>query len=333
MNKKILLPIGLAVLAAGAWYFLKEREGADGSTLTLQGNVDIREVNLGFRVGGRLASLEFDEGDAVQSGEVMARLDAAPYERAVEDAVARVASLRSRVKLVESGYRPEEVDQARASVEARRVGLANAERRLVRETELRGTGASAAKAYDDALAARDEAVAQVKLAEASLALLVAGFRSEDIEQARANLAAGEAALASARIQVDDAVLRAPSDGVVLTRVVEPGTILGPGATVYSLSLTRPVWVRAYVSEPDLGRIRPGQKVEVATDTDPGKPCIGQIGFISPTAEFTPKTVETKELRTGLVYRLRIVVEDSDDRFRQGMPVTVRITGSDAGQRD
>ena len=222
-----------------------------------------------------------------------------------------------------------EIDQARASVEARQVALANAERRLVRETELRGTGASAAKAYDDALSARDESIAQVKLAEASLALLVAGFRSEEIAQARANLAAGEAALASARLQVEDTQLKAPSDGVVLTRAVEPGTILGPGSIVYALSLTRPIWVRAYVSEPDLGRIRPGQKVEVTTDTDPGRPFIGQIGFISPTAEFTPKTVETKELRTGLVYRLRIVIEDSGEGLRQGMPVTVRVIRPDS----
>ena len=329
MNKKLLVVIGVAVLAAGAWYFLKERERAEGSALILQGNVDIREVNLGFRVGGRLADLELDEGDAVRAGEVMARLDAAPYERAVDDAVARVASLRSRVNLVESGFRPEEIDQARASVEARQVALANAERRLVRETELRGTGASAAKAYDDALSARDESIAQVKLAEASLALLVAGFRSEEIAQGRANLAAGEAALASARLQVEDTQLKAPSDGVVLTRAVEPGTILGPGSIVYALSLTRPIWVRAYVSEPDLGRIRPGQKVEVTTDTDPGRPFIGQIGFISPTAEFTPKTVETKELRTGLVYRLRIVIEDSGEGLRQGMPVTVRVIRPDS----
>lgn len=332
MNKKIFIPIGLAVLAAGAWLVLRGSRAGDGSGLTLQGNVDIREVRLGFRVSGRLAGLVFEEGDPVRAGEILARLDAAPYEQALASAAARRAALTARVELVESGYRPEEIEQARATVEARSVALANAERRLQRETELRGTGASPERVFDDVLAARDEAVAQLKLARASLDLLETGFRAEEIAEARANLAAGEAAWATAALQVEDTVLRAPSDGVILTRAVEPGAILNAGTTVYSLSLIRPVWVRAYVNEPDLGRIRPGQPVEVFTDTYPDSPYAGQIGFISPTAEFTPKSVETRDLRTGLVYRLRIVVQDADDGLRQGMPVTVRVRGAevDAG---
>jgi HlyD family secretion protein len=213
------------------------------------------------------------------------------------------------------------------------VVLANAERRLKRETEMKGTGASPVKLYDDALDQRDNAVAQLHLAQAALALLEAGYRPEEIEQARAELAAGEAALGLARLQVEDTVLRAPSDGIILTRAAEPGTILGPGTTVYSLSLTRPVWIRAYVGEPDLGYLWPGQLVEVHTDTFPDRPYAGQVGFISPTAEFTPKTVETRELRTGLVFRFRVVVEDPDDGLRQGMPVTVRIEESELNRRD
>lgn len=333
MKKKLPILIVVLIAAGAAWYFLGRKESDPGSGLSLHGNVDIRDAHLGFRVGGRLTEMLVNEGDAVQTGQILARLDAEPYERKVLDAQARVEARQARLSMLEAGFRVEEIAQGRAQVEAHRVALANAERRLKRETEMKGTGASPVKLYDDALDLRDNAMAQLHLAEAALALLEAGYRTEEIAQARADLAAGEAALGLAVLQVEDTVLRAPSDGVILTRAVEPGTILGPGTTAYSLSLTRPVWIRAYVGEPYLGFLRPGQPVEVTSDTFPDRPYAGQIGFISPTAEFTPKTVETRELRTGLVYRFRVVVEHPDDGLRQGMPVTVRIDASDLNRRD
>lgn len=333
MKKKLPILIVVLIAAAAAWYFLGRKEGDSGSGLSLHGNVDIRDAHLGFRVGGRLVQMMVDEGDAVEAGQVLARLDAEPYERSVLDADARVAAARARLALLEAGFREEEIAQGRAQVEAKRVVLANAERRLKRETEMKGTGASPVKLYDDALDQRDNAVAQLHLAQAALDLLEAGYRVEEVAQARAEVVAGEAALGLAVLQVEDTVLRAPSAGIILTRAVEPGTILGPGTTAYSLSLIRPVWIRAYAGEPDLGHLRPGQPVEVFTDTFPDQPYAGQIGFISPTAEFTPKTVETRELRTSLVYRFRVVVEDPDDGLRQGMPVTVRIDEADLNRRD
>jgi HlyD family secretion protein len=329
------LPILLVVLlaGAGAWYFLGERGRDPGDGLELHGNVDIRDAHLGFRVSGRLVELTVDEGDAVETGQILARLDAEPYERTVQDAEARVEAARARLALLEAGFRIEEIEQGRAQVEAAKVRLANAERRLKRETEMKGTGASPVMVYEDALDLRNNAAAELRVAKASLDLLEAGFRVEEVAQARAELAAGEASLARARLQVEDTVLLAPSDGIILTRAVEPGTILNPGTTVYSLSLVRPVWIRAYVGEPDLGLLRPGQTVEVYSDTFPDQPYAGQVGFISPTAEFTPKTVETRELRTGLVYRFRVVVEDPDDGLRQGMPVRIWIEEEDLNRRD
>ncbi len=329
------LPIILVVLlsVAAAWYFLGNRGRDPGDGLELHGNVDIRDVHLGFRVSGRLVELRVDECDVVQAGQVLARLDAEPYEQTLEDAEARVAVARARLALMEAGFRVEEIEQGRAQVEAAKVRLANAERRFKRETEMKGTGASPVMVYEDALDQRDSAVAELRVAQASLALLEAGFRVEEIAQARAELAAGEASFARAELQVEDTVLIAPSAGVILTRAAEPGTILNPGSTVYSLTITRPVWIRAYADEPDLGFLRPGQRVEVYTDTFPDKPYTGQIGFISATAEFTPKTVETRELRTSLVYRFRVVVDDPDGGLRQGMPVTVRIDDKDLNHRD
>ena len=118
--------------------------------------------------------------------------------------------------------------------------------------------------------------------------------------------------------------------MILTRIQEPGAIVAEGAPVYTLSLTAPVWVRTYVAEPDLGRIHPGMPAAVTTDSAPDKVYAGQIGFISPVAEFTPKTVETTSLRTDLVYRLRVIVDNPDNGLRQGMPVTVTLRTGDDG---
>ena len=168
------------------------------------------------------------------------------------------------------------------------------------------------------------AAARVASARESLRLLQEGTRAEDIAAARANLQAAQANLSAAKTSLQDAYLRAPAAGVILSRVREPGAIVSPSDTVYVLSLDDPVWVRAYVAEPDLGRVHPGMEVEVVTDTAPDRPYRGRIGFISPVAEFTPKSVETPELRTDLVYRLRVVVDPADKVLRQGMPVTIRI---------
>ena len=132
-------------------------------------------------------------------------------------------------------------------------------------------------------------------------------------------------MASAELLLQDTTLASPNAGVILTRAQEPGAILQAGTTVLALSLKEPMWVRAYIHEPDLGRIHPGMKVNVFTDSRPNQPYRGQVGYISPRSEFTPKNVETEELRTSLVYRLRITVENPDDGLRQGMPVTVRLS--------
>ncbi len=150
-----------------------------------------------------------------------------------------------------------------------------------------------------------------------------GTRAEDIAAAQATLQVVQARVASAQTSLDDTRLLAPSDGVVISRVREPGAIVGPNDVVFVLSLTRSVWVRAYVSETELGKLHPGMEVSVQSDAAPSS-FKGHVGFISPTAEFTPKSVETPELRTDLVYRLRVIVDDAGPGLRQGMPVTVQI---------
>jgi HlyD family secretion protein len=324
MNRKILvLVIALAVLVfAGSAYYLT-RSGDE--RLRLSGNVDIRTVNLSFRVAGRLKALHVDEGAKVHAGDLLGELDDQPNRIALNDARANLAALEARRALYHHGSRPEDVEQARANAEARRASLLNAEQILARQTQLIGTGAAARRALDDAQAQRDQAAAQLLAARQQYQELRKGFRKEEVAEADANAEHATAARNSAQLQLADTVLRSPSDGTILTRAVEPGTMLSAGSTVFTLSLDAPVWIRAYVGEPELGRVPPGTRVRVRSDSS-SRDYDGIVGFVSANAEFTPKNVETGDLRTALVYRLRIIVQNPDASLRQGMPVTVTLSG-------
>jgi membrane fusion protein YbhG len=318
----VFLAAGAAIVAILAYFFAAHSRGA--GELALYGNVDIREVNLGFRVAGRLATLAVDEGDTVRAGQLLAKLDTTPLELEAREARAAAGALTARVALLKSGFRREDVEQARATVAERRAAVLNADQALARQEQLKGTGAVAQRIYDDAVAARDQAHARLDAALQALAELERGYRHQEVAEADANAARAEAAAAQAVQRLADAELRAPADGIVLTRAAEPGAILAAGTTVFTLSLTAPVWARVYVNEADLGRAAPGRAVLLYTDARADRPYHGQIGFVSPTAEFTPKNVETAELRTALVYRARVVVSDADRALRQGMPITVRL---------
>jgi HlyD family secretion protein len=322
-NPRIAIPVVLVLagIAAAAYYVYAARE--QESTLTLYGNVDIREVELAFRVPGRLAAMDVDEGETVTAGQHLAQIDPQPYKDALAAAEAGVQQARANVDKLESGARPQEVQQARAAVREAEAAAKDAERNFERQKGLVESGASSQRILDAAAAQRDATAARLAATREALALAEEGFRAEDIAAARANLAAAVARRDQAQTQLDDTALTAPSDGTLLARVREPGSMLMQGTPVYSLSLNNPVYVRAYVSEPDLGATAPGTTVRVTTDAS-DKVYRGRIGFVSPRAEFTPKSVETADLRTDLVYRLRIVLTDADSHLRQGMPVTVEV---------
>jgi HlyD family secretion protein len=331
MNRKKIVAIVLPLLLLGggaAWWFnVPTRLGwveTRHDNRTLYGNVDIRQVQLGFRVQGRIAEVKVDEGDTVKAGDLIALLDATPYKDAVTAAEAQVQSLRSTLQKLEAGPREAEIAGSRALLAESQADLQNAELAFDRVERLRPNGAVSQASLDQARAARDMARARVQSAQEALKLLEEGTRREEIDVARANTQAAEASLASSKTSLADAELRAPSDGVVLTRVREPGAIVSPSDIVYIISLTNDVWVRTYIGEPDLGRIHPGMIVDVSSDMAPDKAYKGRIGFISPVAEFTPKSVETPDLRTDLVYRLRVIIDQPDTALRQGMPVTIRL---------
>lgn len=324
--KRLLPLLLLAVLVAGGgWYWWHQRNAVTGGDLTLYGNVDIRQVALAFDGSGRISELKVEEGDLVKGGDVIGRLDTEALQLQAQAQAAAVEAQRQSLKELRAGSRPEEIAQARATLAGAQADavLANLNRDRTARLVTSNSSAVSQMDMDRAEAAAQSAQAQVDHASAALDLMLAGTRAEVIAQAEAQLRSAEAQLALLHYQIDQGELRAPADAVVRSRLREPGDMVTAASPIFALALTNPKWVRVYVSQPDLGRIRPGMAAEVLTDSHPD-PVPGTIGYISSVAEFTPKQVQTTELRTSLVYEVRVVVEDPSDTLRLGQPVTVRI---------
>lgn len=271
--KRILIISSLVLLTAAIGIYLVHviDEHVNGDELILYGNVDVRQVDMGFRVPGQVTQLFFEEGDYVTKSTKVAVMDRTPYDSKVKEAMAKKNAVAAKLK--------------------------NAEILLKRREELIKVNGVSQEDLDDALSYRDAL--------------------------RADYLAAEAALVVACDELSYTEIFAPTDGVILTRIREPGTVVRESDPVYTLSVSSPVWIRAFVSEIELGEIYYGMEAEITTDV-PGQVYKGKIGFISPVAEFTPKTVETTQLRTDLVYRLRIYADNPDRYLKQGMPVTVKL---------
>ena len=324
----LVLVVALAI-ATGSFGLL---QGQSGKMLVLSGNVDIRQVDLGFRVGGRIAALPFEEGARVTAGALLASLDGQPLRDQLAIDEALIALSAAQLDKQRNGNRPQDIAQAEARLAELRAQLAKAKQDLDRRSALVDSGAISKALLDSTRAQYQIAAAEVQGAEQALSLQRAGARREDIGAAQAQHAQALAQAARARTDLADSEIHAPNDGVILTRAREPGAIVQPGETVLTLTIDRPMRVRAYIDEGDLGRISPGMAVEVSADGTQ-RHYHGSIGYISPTAEFTPKTVQTRDLRTDLVYRLRVIIDDPDDGLRQGQPVSVQIgTARTAGSR-
>lgn len=292
----------------------------------IYGNVEVREVELGFRVGGRISQVLVDEGDKVVPGQELARLDGQPLRDRLAGADAKVAAASAMVSKDTAGNRPQEVRAAQAAVSAAEARLSEARRLNQRRRALSERGFISKAELQDSQSAVTAATAQVEAARAALSLVQEGTRAEDRTATRADAAQMAAERRAIQTDLSDAVLKAPSAGQVLTRVREAGAIVQPGEIVYTVALTQPVRARAYVAESDLPRVKPGMRVTVNVDGT-AKAWPATIGYISPVAEFTPRTVQTEDQRADLVYRLRLTVDDPNNELRQGQPVTVTLPSS------
>jgi len=328
MNRRLVggAAAALAVLVAlGAWQWWRAHRAEDPyAALSLSGNVDVHQVELAFRVTGRIADLKAQEGDRVSAGQTLGTLDPVPFQTDVDSARADLQQAQAQLDRTRHGFRVEEIAQARATVAQRSADLENARVTLARLQALLPSGLATHQQIDDAESRMHMSSAQLAAARDQLTLELHGSRIEDIEAQEAMLAAARARLEKAQTALADATLAAPSSGIISVRAREKGAIVQAGQTVYTLTLNDPVWIRAYVSQPRLGRIKPGMAVKITIDSMPGRQYAGTVGFIAPDAEFTPKTVQTEQVRDDLVYRLRVIAEDPDNVFRQGMPVTVLV---------
>jgi HlyD family secretion protein len=320
----ILAVIFISVGVLGGWWFIKMKDNPSATELKIYGNIDIRDANLAFNEQERIAQVLVEEGDRVTAGRVLAILQSNRLEAQIQEAEAQIAAQQEVVKRLETGTRPQEIEQARAEMAAAKATVQNSMLNFGRISKTSGAGATSQQALDNARAQLDVDQAQLKVKEKALNLALEGPRKEDIAEAKKTLEALKASLSLLKIRLADMTLISPSPGIIRNRILEPGEMASPNQPVVTLALTDPKWVRAYVPEPDLGRINLGMKAGILSDSFPDKTFDGWIGFISPVAEFTPKTVETEDLRTKLVYEVRVFVHDSKDLLRLGMPVTVIV---------
>jgi HlyD family secretion protein len=323
--KKIVIPLVLlAAVGAGAWYWFN-RPAEAGEDLTASGTVEATDAQLGFQAPGRIAEITVREGGRVRAGAVLARLDSSEAEARRAQAAAQVAAARAALAELERGARREEVATAQAALDAAGDRLGNAESDYQRTRTLFEGGAVSRETLDNARLALEVAKSQRTQAAEQLQLVQKGPRPERIEQARAQVAQGEAALRAAEVVLGHLTIMAPFDGLVTVRAREPGEIVQAGAPVLTLMNPGDRWVRIYIREDRVGAVHLGNRAVITSDTFPGKTYPGEVAFIASEAEFTPKNVQTTEERVKLVYAVKVrVTGDPGYELKPGLPADVRL---------
>lgn len=330
MKKGVALLVLLAVAgAAGAYYFSRVAGKDDGAGLLLYGNVEVTEVDTGFKTPGRIAEILTDEGRPVSKGDVLARLENVETQSAVAQAEAALSEAKEKLQEISLGSRKQEIAQASAVVEQSKAELDRAEKELKRAVFLHGNGAIPTQKLEDAQKARDVAFNVHKKATEAFSLAVDGPRKETVQAAKARVQQLEAALSIAHERLNDTTLVSPVAGIILRKNMEPGETVGAGAPVFTIGDLKNPWVRVYVKEDRLNHVKIGQKASVTVDSYPGRVFDGTISHIASEAEFTPKNIQTKEERVKMVFAVKVAVKNDGMELKPGMPADVRL---DAGGR-
>ena len=325
---KRIIPIVIllaAAVAAGAYYYSQlTKATAPVNQLTLSGNIEAHESLVGFKVQGHIVELPVEEGQQVAQDALLARLDDADYKQRVRIDEAAVGVRESNLALTLAGTRSQEVKAAQQTMIDAEADLEQKRLDNERAQQLFAKDEVTAQERDQAATALKRAEAIHMAAQQRYNEAVEGSRKEDITIARANLNEANASLGLSQVNLSYTELRAPSAGVVTVRQAELGEVVAPGSPVITLADLEHIWLRAYVAETDLGRIRWGQDVTITTDTYPGKQYHGRISFISSDAEFTPKSVQTTKERVTLVYRIKIDIDNPNHELKPGMPADARV---------
>ncbi len=316
--KKRLMVIAL-VLAGGIWWWQTRPAAVPATTVRLSGNIEATEVEASFRIGGRVLQVLADEGDTVAAGQVIAVMDTMDLMhdagmRAADAAASAAAQLE-----LEHGSLPEEIAAGEAARDAARAEVTRLTSDYSRQQDLLVRDIISQREFEASEAAYRAASARQQEAEQRLALLRQGPRRERISAAQARTAQAGAALALAQTRLDFATLLSPLSGVVLARRVESGEVVNAGTAVLALADLAQVWLRGFITEPDLAKVRLGQPAQVTVDGLPGREFSGRLETIASQAEFTPKTVQTEQERVKLVYRVKITLANPDGVLKPGMP--------------
>lgn len=329
--------LAVAVLLGGVLLFYVQSQPApESGVLRVSGNVEITDAEVSFKIAGRVAERLVSEGETVRAGQVVARLDTSELGQEVALRKAEVRAAEAALAELETGSRPEEIAQAKAVVRRTRADVEQARADMKRFKTLYERDNISVQEYDAAKTAVAVTEAKLREAQEQLRLVLKGPRIEKIERSRAQLQQAKEALALAETRLKYATLTAPLTGVVLSHNVERGEYVAPGTPIVTVGDLEQVWLRAYINETDLGRVKVGQPATVTTDTHPDKGYEGRVSFIASQAEFTPKSVQTEKERVKLVYRIKITIENPHMELKAGMPADARIMlsesikGSDGG---
>jgi HlyD family secretion protein len=325
MKKKIILLVLLitVALAAGILYF-KNHQAPAPNTIRLSGNIEVTDVEISFKIPGRVVERLVSEGETVKAGQPVARLDSQDLAQEIAQRRAQVAVARAALAELTAGSRLEEISQAQAVLERTQADGDRTRVEYDRQKKLYEREVISTREYDQAKTAYDAAEARIREAKEILTLVRKGPRKEKIDQGRATLEQTKEALALAETRMGYSNLVSPLSGIVLSENVEPGEYASPGTPVITVGDLNRVYLRGYIHETDLGRVKVGQKVRITADTFPGKSYEGQISFIAPQAEFTPKNVQTQKERVKLVYRLKVDIPNPRMELKPGMPADAEI---------
>lgn len=322
--KKPLILVPVLLLLATAGYFLTRHNTPAAGTIKVSGNIEVTEVQVSFKIPGRIRERLVDEGEDVKAGQTVALLDDEDYRLEVAQRQQEVAAFAAQLRELATGYRKEDIARADAAV---RGAQAEAERRqldFTRQQELYRREVIPKRDFDTAKASYETTQATLREALAQQQLLHRGPRQEQIDAARARMKQAEEALALARTRLGYTTLTAPLAGLVLAKHAEAGEQVVAGTPVITVGDVRDTWIRAYINETDLGRVKVGQHARIRTDTYPNKVYDGTVSFIAQDAEFTPKNVQTEKERVKLVYRIKITVPNPNRELKPGMPADAEI---------
>jgi HlyD family secretion protein len=327
MKRRISILIVLAALIVAGVYLYPRltKDSKPQNELVLSGNIEAHESLVSFKVQGRIVDLPVEEGQSVQAGALLARLDIDDYRQRVLIDEANVRVRQSNLALTLAGTREQEIKAAQQTMLDAQADMQQKKLDYDRAQRLFSEDAISAQDRDLADTALKRAQATFQAAEQKYNEALEGSRKEDIAIAQANLKEASANLGMSRVNLDYTVLRAPTAGVITVRQAELGEVVVPGTPVVTLADLDHIWLRAYVAETDVGRVRWGQDAVITTDTYPHKQYHGRISFIASDAEFTPKSVQTYKERVTLVYRIKIDIDNASHELKPGMPADAHIT--------